>query len=381
MIFSSKLTQEQFFEHYFEKNFFFQKRDSIQGHYEFSDLDELLFHAGFQAGAVKLHNGSYIPEEMYTDTFIQIGIKKNRIKKDKVYSFLQEGATLILGRANNFCQKIDTLTSSIALFSQMQTIGNGYFALGGNGTFGAHWDTHDVFAVQIMGKKRWQIYRPTFDLPLSSQNSVNCKDECPDDPVFDEILEEGDFLYIPRGWWHRALPIENEFTFHVAVGCYPALNGSYISWIMNDVMPSSLDYRRSLISNKFHRSLGHVVEELKTQILNPENFDRFLGILKNQEKKNSCFNLQQVLDVNANFKLDDRFRINSNFHIETHHKMVINGSEFLLSDANASIVNFVASSPYCTFEQIDKFYNDENRDLLIRLKKLVAQDVIECIAE
>ena len=41
--------------------------------------------------------------------------------------------------------------------------------------------------------------------------------EKPDTPLWEGMLEDGDLLYIPRGWWHVATPLD-EPTLHLTVG-------------------------------------------------------------------------------------------------------------------------------------------------------------------
>ena len=48
-------------------------------------------------------------------------------------------------------------------------------------------------------------------------------------PVFDEFLEAGDVLYVPRGWWHEGLPIGEE-TCHVAIGTHGPTLADYAVW-------------------------------------------------------------------------------------------------------------------------------------------------------
>ena len=84
--------------------------------------------------------------------------------------------------------------------------------------FAVHHDTHDVFVLQVAGTKRWRIYAPVLELPLSGQRwSPELGDPGP--PVDDLTLEPGDTLYLPRGWPHEAVAQESD-SLHITVGLH-----------------------------------------------------------------------------------------------------------------------------------------------------------------
>ena len=69
----------------------------------------------------------------------------------------------------------------------------------------------------IDGAQTLEVFAPTFPLPLPHQKSKELQHECPLEPVFDGVLEAGDVLYLPRGWWHEAIPLQNEETFFISL--------------------------------------------------------------------------------------------------------------------------------------------------------------------
>ncbi len=110
--------------------------------------------------------------------------------------------------------------------------------------FAVHHDTHDVFVLQVSGTKRWRIYAPLLELPLSGQRwSPELGDPGP--PVDDLTLEPGDTLYLPRGWPHEAVAQESD-SLHITVGLH---------------VPTRLDALRAALDEcgddvEFRRSLG-----------------------------------------------------------------------------------------------------------------------------
>lgn len=74
--------------------------------------------------------------------------------------------------------------------------------------FAPHWDDVDAFLLQLEGRKHWVVCAPPNEfeaLPIKS--SENFTDDILKEwpVVFDDWLEEGDTLYIPRGFIHKVI--------------------------------------------------------------------------------------------------------------------------------------------------------------------------------
>ena len=83
--------------------------------------------------------------------------------------------------------------------------------------FAVHHDTHDVFVLQVAGHKRWRVYEPLVELPLSGQRWAGGD---AGEAVMDFVLGPGDTLYLPRGWPHEA-ETSGEASLHITVGLHP----------------------------------------------------------------------------------------------------------------------------------------------------------------
>jgi hypothetical protein len=84
--------------------------------------------------------------------------------------------------------------------------------------FPIHHDSNDVFALQISGTKHWELYQPVVELPLADQGCYealtphSCIEQC--------ILNEGDLLYVPRGFPHLVNSTDLP-SLHVSLSSYP----------------------------------------------------------------------------------------------------------------------------------------------------------------
>lgn len=78
--------------------------------------------------------------------------------------------------------------------------------------FAPRWDDIDAFILQVEGKKYWKVYAPENaedTLPLDSSQNFTDDDLRERKPVFEGWLEQGDLLYVPRGYVHQVKIIQN----------------------------------------------------------------------------------------------------------------------------------------------------------------------------
>jgi ribosomal protein L16 Arg81 hydroxylase len=100
-------------------------------------------------------------------------------------------------------------------YQRFQT--NIYITPKGSQGFKVHYDTHDVFVLQIHGKKTWKIFK---DNPVSLPNKL--MEFTPGKYTVGEldqtiVAEAGDLIYIPRGVMHQA-ETNYEMSIHVTLG-------------------------------------------------------------------------------------------------------------------------------------------------------------------
>lgn len=84
---------------------------------------------------------------------------------------------------------------------------NGYFTPKKSQTLPLHFDNHDVFIFQVSGKKHWRVY----DCDINTSSELK--------PIIEVILEPGDFLFIPAGFYHEA-NTNQKSSFHLTFGIH-----------------------------------------------------------------------------------------------------------------------------------------------------------------
>lgn len=266
------LSREQFGDAHFERDILVIRRALKKPPFGWDELNRLLYTWDAEAEQISVYHNGLVPTKVYVDFKQELDLVKKKLNRDRMHSLLRDGATLVMNRLDSKSLVIGQLCQQVSDFVNEKTVCNGYIAFGGKGTFGRHWDTHDVFAVQVIGRKHWRVYKPTFELPLPFQRSRGQKDKCPAEPVFDGVLEQGDIMYIPRGWWHEADPLERTETFHLTVGVHTSKTLDYLKWIAEAVMPSHLEARVTLRANQPERkSIEDFLEVLRSAALDENN--------------------------------------------------------------------------------------------------------------
>ena len=145
---------------------------------------------------------------------------------------LAEGATLILTDVQEVSPKLRALMQVFQDSLRTGAFANLYAAWHAQKAFDLHWDPQETFVLQVSGRKRWKVYRPTRVHPLEHDIEKPARPTA--DPVWEGVLRDGDVLYIPRGWWHVALPL-NEPSLHLSVSLNPPKFTDMLEWALSNL--------------------------------------------------------------------------------------------------------------------------------------------------
>lgn len=102
-----------------------------------------------------------------------------------------------------------------------------YVTPAGTQTFGWHYDWEDVFIAQTVGSKDYQFRDNTVarDAPFSTRPDFS-RVRRETSPLFGALLVPGDWLYIPRRWWHLVRSLEDSLSISIGVLPRPAAMAS-----------------------------------------------------------------------------------------------------------------------------------------------------------
>ncbi|RKR92542.1 ribosomal protein L16 Arg81 hydroxylase [Micromonospora pisi] len=187
-----------------------------------ADADDLLSRRGLRTPFLRVaKEGQVLPAARFTGgggAGAEIG---DQVLDEKVLDLYADGATLVLqGLHRNWPPLIDFTRELGAALSQPLQV-NAYLTPAGNQGFATHYDTHDVFVLQVDGRKHWRIHEPVLPDPLERQTWGGRADEvsatAAGPPALDVTLGPGDALYLPRGWLHSAQAQQGS-SLHLTVG-------------------------------------------------------------------------------------------------------------------------------------------------------------------
>ena len=169
------------------------------------------------------HDGRKIDPQFYIDN----PSSEPRLNAGFLTAALSEGASLVLDDVQAIVPRIARLTAALQDNLRASTIANLYVGSGRQKAFNLHWDPQEVFILQLSGRKHWQVHAPTNTHPMKGDPEQVPEPNGP--PLWTGILEDGDMLYLPRGYWHLVTPI-GEPSLHLNIAVDPPDCAEFLRW-------------------------------------------------------------------------------------------------------------------------------------------------------
>ncbi len=155
---------------------------------------------------------------------------------DKVQELMGHGATLLLNEVETLAPGALTLVGTIQRELGAKSSANLYYSRKERKGFDSHCDRHDVFALQIYGTKRWNLYEGQLDRPIEHamfQNVPQMEYDRRKGKVAEVVeMNPGDLLYLPRGKFHDALTT-GDLSVHLAVSSNEPLGLDWLTQLWN----------------------------------------------------------------------------------------------------------------------------------------------------
>jgi ribosomal protein L16 Arg81 hydroxylase len=212
------------------------------------DVDRILTATSPRRPAIRLvRDGQEIPASRYTRS----GTLGSRTLTDlpdvdRLLGLFDDGATIVLQGLHRTWPAVGRLCRELEVFLSHPVQANAYLTPPSSQGLRVHHDTHDVFALQSHGRKRWVTYAPIIVDPLPGQHRAADPDEL-GAPEIDAELEAGDCLYVPRGTLHAAATT-GAASLHLTLGV------RVVTW--HDVARRLLDRTRDVAAFREALPLG-----------------------------------------------------------------------------------------------------------------------------
>jgi ribosomal protein L16 Arg81 hydroxylase len=240
-----------------------------------------------------MKGGNPLPEGAYHRTVQTLRGPLRLLDPARLLAELRRGATLVWDAIDQGHPPIRTAKQAFERALHSFVFVNMYASWGTVGGIGDHWDDHDVFVLQITGRKNWRVHPATRQWPLPEDFGGGP----PPEYAYNWTLEAGSVLYLPRGWWHRVTPV-NEPSLHLTVGVLRPTNSDLLMWLLDrakqsDLVRQDFPFRMDDGARAAHAALLRSVLE---QWVQPSNIELYERMLDNTHYLDSRPTLQAVAD-------------------------------------------------------------------------------------
>ena len=156
-------------------------------------------------------NGKYLQEELYTKIIDYKEFKYlNVIDTEKIFAYYNDGTSIIISNAHECFYNLKEICFEIEQILGKKVTANIYITPPYQKGFGLHFDKHDVFAVQLKGRKRWHLFEYNTQENIRLSNDFLEKGKIID-------VNIGEVLYVPEGLYHDVECLENH-SIHLTIG-------------------------------------------------------------------------------------------------------------------------------------------------------------------
>lgn len=201
----------------------------------------------------------------------------------KVYQLFAEGSTVTLAYLDTAIPTLTTLCRGLEAEFSHPFQANVYLTPPCSQGAKVHYDTHDVFVLQVAGSKRWTILGRPVELPLRNQDFDPSEHDA-GSPTLEFELCVGDGAYIPRGWVHEARSSDN-VSLHITVGVLAYTWTDFLLECVADACLNDAAFRKSLppgfAGKEFTREqesavFGRLLQHLSERVAPDKILDRFI---------------------------------------------------------------------------------------------------------
>jgi hypothetical protein len=187
-----------------------EQSDYFSGLLSLDEVDHVLTTLGRRYPEVILKDASRkLTAEDYTTNGATLDIAR-------VCQLFGEGSTITLAYLDTVLPKLTRFCRSLESEFSCPCQTNIYLTPPGAQGARTHYDTHDVFVMQVAGSKDWTIFNTAVELPLSGQE-FDAEAHPIGAPTLQFTLNAGDTAYVPRGALHEARST-NETSLHITAG-------------------------------------------------------------------------------------------------------------------------------------------------------------------
>lgn len=209
-------------------------------------VDQLLSTRGLRTPFLRMaKDGKVIPSTRFTGSGGTGATIPDQLRDEDVLRLFCDGATIVLQGVHRTWEPVGRLAAQLSgeLGHPVQV--NAYITPAQSQGFSPHYDTHDVFVLQVSGEKDWRVHAPVVELPTQRWETVadDVAARACEAPLIDTTLRAGDCLYLPRGFIHSAVA-RGGTSIHLTFGVHALTQADIVTAVTREL--AETDWRASL---------------------------------------------------------------------------------------------------------------------------------------
>ncbi len=307
----------------------------------------------------------------------------------RLYQEYADGGTIVLNNLEGSIPSLMDLCRSMEAEFSCRFQCNIYVTPGGAAQgLKTHYDTHDVFVLQIEGKKHWRIYDMPVERPFRGQEFTPEKYK-PGDLTMEFVLHPGDMVYVPRGVMHDATSGEED-SCHITLGVLPTSWTDLLLEAIARVALEDSELRRTLPPGFAHQGFDRTAargmfKELMARVTEKADvdgaFDHFAEDLVSTRHPLLYGQMQQIHAL-AKLTADDRAgaRPNLLYHLsktDTHVTVAAYGGRITLPLHAAEPLEHALTQDEYRIGDLPGDLDDPGKLVLVR--RLVREGLVEIL--
>ena len=239
-------------------------------------LDRFIAEADLRAGMVELANHL---RPVSRDAYI---FSDGRVDTAAIAREYGHGSTIVFNELHNSIPELGEFCRAVEEAFSSQVTTNVYLTPAGNQGFPPHYDNHDVFVMQVSGRKLWRLWETAVDTPYRGER-FELSGFVPERVSREFVLGPGDCAYVPRGVMHDAENVGEEPSLHVTVGLFTKKWAELILEAVSEIALAEGDFRRSLPA-------GFATQEFDREEAR-RHFERLLAAVADKAEMDGAFDL------------------------------------------------------------------------------------------